>query len=216
MTLSRESRKAITDALSSLKRPVTVTAFSQSIETDECREARSIAEFLAETSLKVSVETADFVANGTLVRKFGIELIPAISVSSREGACFRFEGVPSGFIFESLIDALKAASAQPEPLPKPFSWLSGLDRDLRISVFASPTCPEGPAMIAMAIKLAFASKGVIARAVNVLDFPHLAVRYGVDALPSVFAAENGKFPAVAKGPVTEAEFLERLKAIAVG
>jgi hypothetical protein len=68
----------------------------------------------------------------------------------------------------------------------------------------------------MAIKLAFASKGVIARAVNVLDFPHLAVRHGVDALPSVYAGVDGKFSPLAKGPVTEAEFLERLKAIAVG
>ncbi len=212
MTLSREARKAVSEALAALKRPVTVTSFTQPMETIECREARSIAEFLAESSPKVSADSADFVANGTLVRKHEIELIPAVSVTSREGACVRFEGPPAGFIFESLLEALKAASLPPEPVPQQLSWLSGLKKEFKLAVYSSPVCPEARSMAATAIRLAFLSGDVTTRIVSLPCFPHLAVKYGVKELPSAYV--DGK--AVAEGPLPEADFMKRLEAAAKG
>jgi hypothetical protein len=208
MTLSREGRKAAADALAGMKRPVSVTVFTQPIESNACRETRALAEFLAETSPRVSVEAADFVANGSTVRKYGIERIPAIAVVSREGAVFRFEGVPSGYVFESLLRAIAAASAP--PATGPVEWLADDGPELPLTVFASAGSPESPAMIDIASRLSFCYGRVLGRAVCIEDFPHLAVRFGIKDLPSVFCGQA----AVSEGPLAESELLDRLKKLA--
>ncbi len=207
MVLSRESKKDIEQRLTGMKRPVTLAVFTQEIEAACCKETRNIAEGLAEMSPKVIVESSDFIGNGSIVRKYGAERIPAIVVSSKEGRMARFYGTPSGYVFIALVEAIRDASNGPALLEESIDWLESLDRDIQLQVFVSPTCPHCSAMIGLVNKLAFASDRIQAACISLPDFPHLAVKYGVEALPSVFSG-GAK---ACEGAVSEKALLDKLK-----
>jgi alkyl hydroperoxide reductase subunit AhpF len=166
-----------------------------------------VAEFLAESSQKVTVEIADIVANGNIVRRCAAERIPALVIATKEGAMAHFEGSPTGYLFEALISSLVQAGSLPSIPPDVPAWAAGLERDLHLSVFSSPACPSGPAMIGPIHKLCLAGARIIGRAINVDEFPHLAVKHGIKALPSLVSGEA----LVAEGPLAPDELLARIK-----
>lgn len=207
MVLSREAKKETEEKLSGLKRPVTLAVLTQEIESSSCKETRSIAEGLAEMSPKVMVECADFLANGSIVRKYAVERIPAIVVRSKEGGMAHFYGAPTGYLFPALIEAIRYAANGPALSDEAREWLEGLKRDLRLQVFASPTCPHSPPMASLVHRMSLYSPSVFGAVVSLPEFPHLAVKHGIGAIPSVVA--NGKL--VAEDALSEKAFLDKLK-----
>jgi alkyl hydroperoxide reductase subunit AhpF len=207
MVLSREAKKETEEKLSGLKRPVSLSVLTQDIEASNCKETRAIAEGLAEMSPKVMVECADFLANGSIVRKYAVERIPALVVSSKEGGMAHFYGTPTGYLFFSLIEALRGAANGPVLSEETRAWLDGLDRDLHIQLFVSPTCPHCPPMVNLAHRLSLCSGRVFAAAVNVCEFPFLAIKHKVESIP--FAVVNGI--AVSNEALSEKAFVDKLK-----
>jgi glutaredoxin-like protein len=207
MVLSREAKKDTEEKLSGLKRPVSLAVFTQDVESSTCKETRSIAEGLAEMSPKVMVESADFMANGSIVRKYGVERIPAVVVASKEGGMARFYGTPTGYLFSCLVEALRGAANGPALADETKAWLEGLDRDLRIQLFVSPTCPHCPPMVNLAHRMGLYSPYVNAASVSICEFPFLAVKYGVASLP--FAVVNEV--AVSAEALSEKAFLDKLR-----
>lgn len=206
MVLSREARKETEERLSGLKRPVTLAVLTQDIESACCKETRSIAEGLAEMSSKVIVECADFLANGSIVRKYAVERIPALVVASKEGGMAHFYGAPTGYLFSALIEALRAASSGPALSEETKAWLGSLERDIHIQVFASPSCPTCAQVAAIAQRMSLYSPSVFAAIVSLPEFPHLAVKHGITALPSIVA--NGKL--IAAEALSEKALVEKL------
>jgi glutaredoxin-like protein len=207
MVLSREAKKETEEKLSGMKRPVSLAVFTQDIEASNCKETRSIAEGLAEMSPKVMVECADFLANGSIVRKYSVERIPAVVVASKEGGMARFYGTPTGYLFPALVDALRSASNGPALADETKAFLDDLERDLEIQVFVAPTCPHCAPMMSLIHKLGLYSPRVFASSISICEFPFLAVRHSVDALP--FTVVNGT--AVAADALAEKAFVEKLK-----
>jgi alkyl hydroperoxide reductase subunit AhpF len=207
MVLSREAKKEVEERLSGLRRPVSLAVFTQDIECLACKETRSIAEGLAEMSAKVMVECADFRANGSIVRKYAAERIPAVVVGSKEGAMAHFYGVPSGYIFSSLVEAIRDAANGPALSEESKAWIGSLPSGLKLEAFVSPSDPGCAPMIGLIHRMSLYSPDVLAAAVSLTDFPHLAVKHQVAAIPSVFA--NGKL--VCAEALSEKAFLEKLK-----
>ena len=71
--------------------------------------------------------------------------------------------------------------------------LAALSDDVHIQVFASPTCPYCPVAVRAAHKLAMASERVVADCVVAGEFPHLAQKYSVMAVPKTVINETVSF-----------------------
>lgn len=173
-----------------LVHPVRLHVFTQDFECMYCRETRQICEEVAALSDKVEVVAHDFVEAQDIAEKFGVDKIPAIVVTrvkedgSEEDFGIRFFGIPSGYEFMSLLEAIKLVSTGKLSLsPATLEQIRTLDRPVHIQVFITPTCPYCPRAVMLSHQLAFASPLIRADMVEATEFPHLAMRYQVMGVP---------------------------------
>ena len=81
--------------------------------------------------------------------------------------------------------------------------LAQLTKSVSIQVFVTPSCPYCPRAVHAAHMLALASDKITAAMVMAPEFPHLANRYGVMAVPKVIINEKISF----EGALPEEDFL---------
>jgi len=110
-------------------------------ECETCKDTRLLLEEIVGLSDKIHLEAHDFVAENEIAREHAIDRIPAL-VMTADGVKgkVRYFGMPSGYEFSvllgSLLDASLGKSALSEETVK---VLQGLDKDLHIQVFVTPT-----------------------------------------------------------------------------
>jgi glutaredoxin-like protein len=150
-----------------------------------CRDALDLLEELVALDSRLKLEVHDFAAEADLAQQMGIDHIPATVVRGEgDGDRVRLLGVPSGYEFSTLLEDIFEASAGAPELPVAISEaLEGLEEDVHIQVFVTPTCPYCPTAVHGAHVLARASERVTADMVMAGEFPDLAQRYGVMAVP---------------------------------
>ena len=181
-----------------LTQPVKLVMFSQEFECMYCRETRQILEELAELSPLVSVEVYDFVRDQALAGQYGVDKIPATLVqrAGLDGAAdrdygIRLYGIPSGYEFVSLLEAIKLVGGGQVALSQAtLDKLAALDQPLHLQVFVTPTCPYCPRAVVLAHQLAFASAYVTADMVEATEFPHLSNKYSVMGVPRTIINET--------------------------
>jgi alkyl hydroperoxide reductase subunit AhpF len=108
-------------------------------ECQTCPPARQLLEEVCSLSDKIELNIIDFYANPDEAKARGIERIPAIIISGNGSENVRYFGLPSGYEFAVLIDAITGASSEQSILAE--STVSQLDRltqDVHIQVFVTP------------------------------------------------------------------------------
>jgi len=96
----------------------------------------------------------------------------------------RFYGIPSGYEFASLLEAIRmVGSDEVELQPATRQFLAELAAPLHLQVFVTPSCPYCPRAVMLAHRLAYVSAHVTADAVEVTEFPDLGDRYQVMGVP---------------------------------
>jgi glutaredoxin-like protein len=179
-----------------------------------CRETRQILEELAELSPLVSIEVYDFERDEVLAAQYGVDKIPATLVqrAGLDGAAdtdygIRFYGIPSGYEFVSLLEAIKLVGGGQLSLSQAtLDKLARLDQPLHLQVFVTPTCPYCPRAVVLAHQLAFASAQVTADMVEATEFPHLSNKYSVMGVPRTVINET----TFVEGAAPEAMLMARL------
>ncbi len=131
--------------------------------------------------------------------------VPLLEVARPgERARIVFRGLPAGYEFATLLDAIERVSTgQPELSPETMSALALLKSDIDLQVFVTPTCPYCPGAAGMANRLALASPHVRASTVAANEFPELSDRFGVRGVPHTVVDSSGSFV----GALPEAAFL---------
>lgn len=211
--MDQNTQDQVRDLLSVVTRPVTLKMFSQEYECGYCQETRQIAEEVAALSELVTVEVADFVEDKDLAETLNVDKIPAIVVLGEQGQDFgiRFFGIPSGYEFTSLLEAIiLVGTSQFELTEQTRAFLDSLDEPLHLQVFVTPTCPYCPQAVVLAHMLAFASDKVTSDMVEVTEFPYLGQRYNVMGVPRTVINEDTYI----EGAAPEQMLLEKLKAAA--
>ncbi len=138
--LNDQIRNDVREMLADVKNPVKLEVFSQSFECDYCKETRELAEEVASLSDQLSVEVHDFEKDTAKAESLGIDKIPAIAVVGAKDYGIRMYGIPSGYEFGSLIEAIKMVSeGQSELAPGTKEILSKLKAPVHIQVFITPT-----------------------------------------------------------------------------
>lgn len=205
-----KTREDVRNLLSDLTGPVKLLMFTQEFECQYCRETHQIIEEVAELSDKVTVEIRDFVEDETLAKELNIDKIPAIAVLGENDTDYgiRFFGIPSGYEFMSLLEAIKLVSkGELQLTDETKAFLDSLEGPLHLQVFVTPTCPYCPRAVMLAHQLAYASDKVRGDMIEANEYPHLAMRYQVMGVPRTVINEE----AFVEGAVPEHMLLHKLQ-----
>ncbi len=211
--MDQDTQNQVRDLLAGIKSPVTLQMFSQESGCGYCKETQQILEEIAELSDLVSIQVSDFAADKALAESLSVDKIPAVAVLGDDGQDYgiRFYGIPSGYEFTSLLEAIiLVGTGELGITDSTRAFLDSLEEPLHLQVFVTPTCPYCPRAVVLAHHLAYASDKVTADMVEVSEFPHLGNRYNVMGVPRTVINDDTYI----EGAAPEQMLLEKLKAAA--
>ena len=189
--LNQKTAEQVRKELTGLTSPVRLVVFTQEFECTYCKENRQLAEEIAELSELVEIEVYDFVADKDKAEELNIDKIPATAVIGSEDYGIRFYGIPAGYEFTSLLQAIKTLGTGELPFEEEMiGFLKSIDRPVHLQVFVTPTCPYCPQSVVLAHQMAVASPMVRADMVETTEFPHLSQRYQVMGVPRTVINET--------------------------
>ena len=138
--LSPSDAARVREMLADLPNAVRLVFFTQTLNCETCEPTKQILGEVAELSSQITVEEHNFPLEGALAADLGIDRVPAIAVMGVQDYGIRFLGIPSGYEFMSLLDAIKVVSAGDSGLTDASrALLAGVDAPVRLQVFVTPT-----------------------------------------------------------------------------
>jgi glutaredoxin-like protein len=178
-----------------------------------CKPAREMLQEISGLSDLISLRIHYFEDNTPEKAQFGVERVPGIVLRGQAGNFVTFYGIPGGTEFpmfiESIVDLSRGEVLLSEESVKA---LAELEQDVSIKVFVTPTCPYCPAMMRAAYQMAMISPKVHAETIEVNEFPELADRYQVQAVPLTVINDTVAIP----GMVHEKLLVEQVMKVAKG
>ena len=135
-----KDRTVIQTRFEELKHPVKLINFTQELECMYCAETRKLMEEVADLTDKISLEVYNFVNDKDQVNRYSIDKIPATVIEGEKDYGIRFFGVPSGYEFGTLIEAILLTSKGDSGLkPETRLGLAQLAEPVHLQVFVTPT-----------------------------------------------------------------------------
>jgi alkyl hydroperoxide reductase subunit AhpF len=120
--------------------PVKLIHFTQELNLEYGRETRELLEELAQISDKLSLETYNFLLEKEKVTEYAVDKVPATVIRNGKDFGIRFFGLPGGYEFSTLLDAILAVSKEDSGLkPESREKLSQLTQPLHLEVFSTPS-----------------------------------------------------------------------------
>lgn len=198
MLIGEKDQAVIKEMFQALEHPVRLVVFTEGAvhlpgrePCTYCGHVVSLAQELAALSDKIEAEIVNFDTGKERAASLGIDRIPAIAVIGAEDYGVRFFGIPAGFEFATLLEAIVDVSkGRAELAPETLEKLDRVDEPLHIQVFVTPTCPYCPQAVRFAHKLALSNPNVRADMVEAQEFPELSRRYGVYGVPRTVINEE--------------------------
>ena len=210
--LKDKDRAALEKEFKELTQPVKLVLFVEEQGCEYCEPTKQLLEEVAALSDKLSVETFNLTADKDKAAEFQVDKAPAIALVNGKDYGIRYYGIPSGYEFSSLIEDIVDVSKGESGLSaETKTALAGLNQPLHIQVFVTPTCPYCTRAVRTAHKMALESSFVRADMIEATEFPDLAEKYQVMAVPRVVINDTTYF----EGALPESQFLQAaLQAVA--
>lgn len=206
--LDDKIKQEVSKILATMNQPVTVELFTQEMECGYCKETHELLNDLVSVTDKIKLDVHSFEKDTVEVEKYRIEQIPALVIMDEKDRGIRFYGIPAGYEFSSLLNALLMVSTGVVKLTNDTkAFLDYLQKPVNLKVFVTPTCPYCPPSVMLAHTLAFYSDRITAEMIELSEFPHLAVKYGVQGVPRTVINEKW----FVEGAAPEAILLEKIK-----
>jgi len=141
-----------------------------------------------------------------------VDAVPTLTVARpAEESRITFQGLPSGYEFATLLDAIERVSGTGDELsPEVAEQLAKLASSVEVMVFVTPTCPYCPGAASMANRMALASSMVRSLVVEANEYPELSGRFQVQGVPRTVVNRLGAFV----GALPEAMFVESVLKLA--
>jgi glutaredoxin-like protein len=138
--LEEKDREEVRKQLAELANPVQLVVYTQTIECDFCRENRDLVEEVASLSDNIEAGVYNFVTDKSKADDHAVDKIPAIAVIGEKDYGVRFYGIPAGYEFAALIEAIKIVSKGQSGLSDATKQaLSQIDEPVHFQVFVTPT-----------------------------------------------------------------------------
>jgi alkyl hydroperoxide reductase subunit AhpF len=139
--LQARDQEAVRREFQRLQGPVKLVVFSQELVAgDLCRQNEQLVREVAELDDRITVEVLNPAIDRERAEAYGVDQVPATVVEGARDYGIRFLGIPSGYEFSNLIDAIIVASTgEPGLSDATRTSLAGLTGDVTIKVFSTPT-----------------------------------------------------------------------------
>lgn len=191
-----------------LTQPVSLKFFTQELECETCRDTRVLLQEVVALSPLLRLDIFNFLLDQREAQSYGIDKVPAIVIEGDGDYGIRFYGIPAGYEFSGFIETLIWVSRRSTDLMEETkNFLRTLDKSITIQTFVTVTCPHCVQAVSLGHKMAIESPLLRSEMVEVTEFPHLAYRYGVRAVPKVVINEQVSF----EGALPERHFLAKIR-----
>jgi alkyl hydroperoxide reductase subunit AhpF len=138
--LSPTDAARVKDMLAGMTSPVRLAFFTQTLNCDTCEPTAQILRELAALSDKIIVEEHNFLLERDLAASYGVDRVPAIVPLGLQDYGIRFLGIPSGYEFMSLLDAIMMVSAGDSGLQASSrALIADMPGPVNLQVFVTPT-----------------------------------------------------------------------------
>ena len=178
-------------------------------ECQYCDDTEEILDELMGLSDKINIEKNEL-GNGN-TEHYGIDRVPAILFTDKEGndTGVHFYGIPSGHEFNTLIEGIVSMSnGQTELDDDIIEELQGIEDDILLQVFITPTCPYCPRAVKVAHEMAMHNPKIKSEMVEAIEFPDLSSKFEVSGVPKT-VINSGKAEQV--GAVPAKTILDKIK-----
>lgn len=141
MLLGDDVKAQLREDFQQLVQPVRLVVFTQALADPDSEQVRRLLEELAELAPLITVEACNFVLDRERVEALGIARTPAVAVlGADKDYGIRFYGLPSGYEFGTLVDAILDVSSGQSTLSEDTrKALEALPRAVHLQVFSTPT-----------------------------------------------------------------------------
>lgn len=141
MSLLRErDLHEVQERLKPMAAPVRLVHFTQELNLEYGRETQQLLEELAAASGQLSLEVHNFLLEKDKAAEYGVAMVPATVVSNGKDHGIRFYGLPAGYEFASLLDAILMVSQGDSGLsPESREKLAAVAQPIHLQVFVTPT-----------------------------------------------------------------------------
>jgi alkyl hydroperoxide reductase subunit AhpF len=138
--LSARDEQAVRKEFERLGGPVRLTVFASALGGENEAQTVALVKEVAALSDQLSVRELSPHIDRAEAERYGVEVSPAVVVEGAEDYGIRFLGIPAGYEFSNLIDAIVATSTGDAALqPETKAALGALTGDVTIKVFTTPT-----------------------------------------------------------------------------
>ena len=138
--LGAQDEAAVTREFQKLTGPVTLTVFASELGPESNAQTVSLVKEVGALSDKITVKVMNPHIERDEAAAYGVSVTPAVAVEGVKDYGIRFLGMPGGYEFSNLIDAIVAVSTGEAQLKdETKAALAGLTEDVTIKVFATPT-----------------------------------------------------------------------------
>ena len=139
--MTEEVASQLKDEFAQLVNPVRLAVFSQALADPASEQVRRLVEELAAIDPRLALESCNFVLDKEKVQALGIARTPAIAImGAAKDYGIRFYGLPSGYEFGSLVEAILDVSRGDSGLSEETrAALKDLARPVHLQVFSTPT-----------------------------------------------------------------------------
>ncbi|NJN16577.1 MAG: glutaredoxin [Oscillochloris sp.] len=205
-----KDREAVGEAFAGLKQAVHIVLATSAETAEYSAVANQLLAEVAKINPQIRIETVDL--QSARAAELGLDKAPGLAFlrgSEQADHGIRFAGLPTGYEFVTLIEAIRLVGDGSEARLQPatVNFLQALDHPMRLQVFVTPTCPYCPRAVVLAYQLALASPFVHAEGVEVSEFPELGDRYAVMGVPKTVIDEIVHV----EGAAPESMLLEKLR-----
>ena len=139
--ITEEVAGQLKEEFARLVHPVRLAVFSQALADPESEQVKRLVEELAKVDSRLTAESYNFVLDKEKVEALGIARIPAIAIlGADKDYGIRMYGLPSGYEFGTLVDAILDMSKGDSGLSEATrAALKEIAQPVHLQVFSTPT-----------------------------------------------------------------------------
>ncbi len=213
--LSDRERQTLREMFRDLKYPVYTELFVDPDDEWSRAAEELITEVVGIMPDLLHVEIRQRREHNLLATLYGVQWTPTFILCDhkRDDSGIRFVGLPSGYEFAVLIEALLDVSESRVRISdKSLNYIRNLEREVTLEVFVTPTCPHCPRAVRLAHQLAWANPArVHASAIDSSKFTNLAESEAVVAVPTtIIRVDGGVIRRELSGAVSEDQFIRTI------
>ena len=135
-----EDALEIRERLKEMVNPVRLIHFTQELNLEYGLDARRLLEELAALSDKLTLEVYNFLLDKEKVAEYAVDKVPATVVRNGKDYGIRYFGIPAGYEFSTLLDAILDVSQGESGLQEDSKEkLRQLSQPVHLQVFVTPT-----------------------------------------------------------------------------